>query len=121
MTFPVTPRVRVLVVEPDGLGVDRVADDVMDEQAVLGQVQLDAAGLPGQLDVAVADVLDQVGFDEGALDAHAGDAADPDLVDMVAADDGVPDGAGGSMSQSWAPMSRATPLACRRTQSSMIQ
>jgi hypothetical protein len=88
---PGYPRVRVLVVEPDGLRVDRVADDVSAEERVLGQVELDAAGLPGQLDVAAADVLDQVGFDEGALDAHAGDAAHPGLVDVVAADDGVPD------------------------------
>ena len=68
-----------------------MADDVAAEQAVHGRMQLDPARLPGQLDVLIADVLDQVRIDERVLNRHPGDAADARVVDVIAAHDGAAD------------------------------
>ena len=78
-----------MVVEPDAHRVGQVADDVVSQEAVLGRMQFDSTGFPGQLDVLPANLLDEIGLDEGILHAHSRQAAYPDVDDMIPAHDAV--------------------------------
>ena len=64
---------------------------LLPQQAILGLLQFDPARLPGQLDVLVADVLDQVRLDERVLHAHPGQPAHARIDDVIPAHDGVTD------------------------------
>ena len=79
--------VGVAAVEPDGVGVADVADDVAAEEHVAGAVELGPGGFPGAFGVRPAAPLDEIVFDEGVLGSHAADAFDAAVADRVAADD----------------------------------
>ena len=81
--------IRILVVEPDGFGVDQVPDNVVAQQAVLGHVQFNSPRLPGELDILPANILDEVRLDQCVLDAHPREAAHTGVHDVIPAHDAV--------------------------------
>ena len=57
--------VGVAAVEPDGVGVADVADDVVAGKHVAGTVELGGGGFPGAFGVGPAAPFDEVVLDEG--------------------------------------------------------
>ena len=74
-------------VEPDGIGVADVADDIAAKHHVVRAVELSPGRLPLAFRVGPPAPLDEVILDEHICCADAGDAFDTAITDRIAADD----------------------------------